>query len=245
MTRRQIHRGAAAHDDRLFAPPELPRLRTAASDLCWLLDRGYALRSSIDLVGNRYDLAARQRMALSRSVCSAEDAERRALLRVQPGALDGEELWVDGYNVLTILENALGGGVVLPGRDGCVRDIAGVHRRYRRVEETIPALRLVGETVSAWRVTRCRWFLDKPISNSGRLKRQILDIAAAAGWEMNVELEYSPDYVLARTDRVIATSDGGILDRCKRWVNLSREIILARLPGAWIVDLMADPKAQR
>ena len=67
-------------------------------------------------------------------------------LRVEPGQLAGHELWLDGYNVLTILESALAGGIVLLCRDGCCRDIAGIHRRYRKVTETLPVLRMVGET---------------------------------------------------------------------------------------------------
>ena len=80
-----------------------------------------------------------------------------------PAAVRGRELWLDGYNVLTVLESALAGGVVLLGRDGCCRDIAGIHRRYRKVNETVPGLHLVGEAVTAWGVSCCRWWLDKPV----------------------------------------------------------------------------------
>jgi hypothetical protein len=240
MARHQTHRGAAAQDDRLFAARQLPALRAAAFDLCWLLDRGYATRSANELVGNRHNLTSRQRMAVSRCACSREDADRREKLRLEPAQLQGGELWLDGYNVLTVLESALAGGVVLPGRDGCCRDIAGIHRRYRKVQETVPVLQLIGETVSTWGVSRCRWFLDKPVSNSGRLKALILETAAEAGWKIEVELSFSPDHVLAQTDQAIATSDGIVLDRCRRWVNLTREIIAARIPGARLVDLVPD-----
>jgi len=240
MARHQTHRGAAAQDDRLFAARQLPALRAAAFDLCWLLDRGYAVRSANELVGNRHNLTSRQRMAVSRCACSREDADRREQLRIGPAQLRGVELWLDGYNVLTVLESALGGGIVLPSRDGCCRDIAGIHRRYRKVNETGPVLRMVGETVSAWGVTCCRWFLDRPVSNSGRLKTLILETAAEAGWKMDVDLSFSPDHVLSETDQAIATSDGVVLDRCRRWVNLTREIITTRIPNARLVDLVPD-----
>ena len=132
---------------------------------------------------------------------------------------------------------ALAGGVVLFGRDGCCRDIAGIHRRYRKVSETIPALRLVGETAAAWGVTCCRWWLDKPVSNSGRLKAIILETAAAAGWSMSVELVFSPDRVLRETEHVIATSDGAVLDRCRQWTNLAWEIIREQIPQKRLVKL--------
>jgi hypothetical protein len=233
----QTHRGPAPKDERLFAPNQLPGLRAATSDLCWLLDRGYAPRSALEVVGNRHSLTARQRMAVARCASALEDVQRREQHRIEPSQLAGQDLWLDGYNILTVLESALSGGIVLLCRDGCCRDIAGIHRRYRKVDETIPALRLIGEAASVWDVTCCRWWLDKPVSNSGRLKALILDSAAKCGWNVEVELSFSPDHVLSHTDQIIATSDGVVLDRCRRWVNLSRTIIIERIPQTFLVDL--------
>lgn len=235
----QTHRGPAAQDDRLFAAARLPLLRTAAADFCWLLDRDYAPRSALDLVGNRYSLTARQRMAISRYACSGADVIHRAKSRIEPAAVRARELWLDGYNVLTLIESALSGGIVIACRDGCFRDIAGVHRRYRKVSETIPALNLIGEVISNLEVSVCRWWLDQPVSNSGRLKVLILEMAKAKGWNMEVELVFSPDHILSRTEHVVATSDGIILNRCNAWLNLAREIIIHRLPAARIVNLAA------
>ncbi|MBE7501771.1 MAG: hypothetical protein HS113_15995 [Verrucomicrobiales bacterium] len=36
------------------------------------------------------------------------------------------------------------------------------------------------------------------------------------------------------------TSDSAILDRCQRWINLTRAVISRSLPQAWIVDLAPD-----
>jgi len=237
VARHQTHRGLAPQDERLFTARQLPALRAAAADLCWLLDRGYASRSAVELVGNRHNLTCRQRMAVSRHACAHEDVQHRQKLRVEPGRLQDQELWLDGYNVLTVLESALAGGIVLLCRDGCCRDIAGIHRRYRKVNETLPVLRLVGETAAALGASRCRWWLDQPVSNSGRLKALILETAAAAGWNMAVELTFSPDHVLSHTGEIIAISDGIVLDHCQRWVNLARLIIADHLPQARLLDL--------
>lgn len=237
MAGHQTHRGPAPADERLFAARQLPRLRMAAGDLCWLLDRGYALRSALELTGNRHALTSRQRKAVSRYACSHEAVQRRRQLEIQPAQLSGQELWLDGFNVLTILESALAGAIVLLGRDGCCRDIAGIHRRHRKTHETIPVLRLVGEIAAAWGVSRCRWWLDQPVSNSGRLKTLIRETAGGAGWPMDVELSFSPDHVLSHTEQVIATSDGIVLDRCRRWVNLAARIIAERIPQARVLDL--------
>ena len=240
MPRNQSHRGPAPKDERLFNARQLPSLRSATHDLCWLLDRGYSSRSAIELVGNRYNLVSRQRMAVSRCVCSIEAAQQRREREITTEQVRGRELWIDGYNLLTVLESALSGGVVLLGRDGSCRDIAGMHRRYRKVDETEPVLRMIGETGVEWGATCCRWWLDKPVSNSGRLKTFIQEVAASAGWNMTVELVFNPDKVLWESGQVIATSDGVVLDRCQQWANLSRNIIRHRIPQAWVIDLLAS-----
>lgn len=176
-------------------------------------------------------------MAVARCSCSADAARLRQSKRVEPESLRGRELWIDGYNVLTVLESALSGGVVLRGRDGCYRDIAGIHRRYRKVNETIPALAMVGEMAAAWGISVCRWWLDQPVSNSGRLKTLIHETATAAGWNMTAELVFNPDRVLSGSGEIVATSDGIVLERCQHWVNLLQAILEEKIPGAWILDL--------
>ncbi|MGH7980705.1 MAG: DUF434 domain-containing protein, partial [Limisphaerales bacterium] len=69
-----------------------------------LLDRDYAARSAIELVGNRHNLESRQRMALSRYACCVQAVQRRKARRVEPIDARGEELWLDGYDILTVLE---------------------------------------------------------------------------------------------------------------------------------------------
>jgi hypothetical protein len=231
------HKGLDPEDEHLFSNDMSNVLRQATSDLSWLLSRGYAIRSATELVGNRYALAARQRLAVARCACSEEAAAGRARGQVREEHLRQWELWIDGFNVLTGLEVALSGGIILIGRDLCCRDVAGIHRQYRKVEETIPAVRLVGEWGARWGVGKCHWWLDKPVGNSGRLRTILLEVAAQEGWNWEADLVYSPDAVLSQTDQIVASSDSVILDRCQRWINLLRLIIVERIPQARIVDL--------
>jgi hypothetical protein len=238
----RTHRGPAPEDERLFAARQWPALRQATQDLCWLLNHGYALHSAAELVGNRHALTVRQRAAVTRCVCPDEARHRRRQHEVTPESLRDQELWLDGFNVLTGIEAALAGGVMLLGCDGCLRDLASVHARHHEVEETLPALRLLGAALGAWGVRRCQWWLDRPVSNSGRLQRRLLALAAASGWDWQVELVYNPDKVLAETPAAIATADSAILDRCQRWINLTRWVVTRSIPQAWIVDLsVVDP----
>jgi hypothetical protein len=75
------------------------------------------------------------------------------------------------------------------------------------------------------------------VSNSGRLKALILEVAAECGWNWQVDLVMNPDDVLAAAVHVVATADSAILDQCARWVNLARWVIDKCIPGARMVDL--------
>jgi hypothetical protein len=240
MPDRRTHRGPHPEDGRLFSAEALPLLRAAAADFCWLLDRGYAHDSSLKLVGDRHGLLARQRTAVSRCCCSEADAARRRAHEVGRDRLRAAALWLDGYNVLTTIEAALAGGVILVGRDGAYRDMASMHGSYRKVAETLPALELLGRTLAAAEVAECRWLLDRPVSNSGRLKGIIEELAASQGWPWRVELVADPDEVLAdpnvgdspHRSIVVATADSGILDRCPAWFNLAGETVRCHVPAA-------------
>lgn len=239
MPDQRQHRGAHPEDAGLFAPTHWPALRTATSELCWLLDRGYALRSSLALTGDRHGLTQRQRLAVARCACSREQQERRIAHQVEPAALAGAELWIDSYNLLITLEAALAGGVILLGRDSCYRDMASLHGTYREVAETRRAAALVGDAAAHWGVSRCHWLLDRPVGNSGRLKTALLELAQSAGWSWTVELAFNPDQILGATAEIVASSDSVVLDRCTQWCNVARAIIASSIPAANIINAAA------
>jgi len=237
MQKSQRHRGADPEDERSFGLDRLSDLRKAVYDVCWLLDRGYGISSASELAGDRYHLTRRQRLSICRCACSSEADARRRRHCIAPSQLEGQELWLDGFNVLTAVESALGGGVILIGRDGCCRDVAGVYSHYHKVAETAPALKAIGRTVSQLGVARCCWWLDSPVFNSGRLKRIILNAASEEGWPWTVELVLNPDRVLSAAGQIVSSSDHEILDRCQRWFNLARRVISSQVPQARVVDL--------
>ena len=241
MPDRRKHRGPHPEDAGLFAAEIRSRLSQAVDDLCWLLTRGYAPDSSLKIVGDRYGLVARQRVAVARCSCGNADGGRRRMHEVAAGALHNQPLKLDGYNVLTTIEAALSGGVIFAARDGAYRDMASMHGTYRRVAETLPALELLGDELARLSVAECVLYLDRPVSNSGRLKSLIENVASSNGWPWRVELAANPDALLAESPEIVATADSVILDRCRAWYNLARAIIARQVPQAWIVDLSRSP----
>lgn len=236
----RAHRGPHPRDVDLFSDACLAPLRSAVADLAWLLERGYATASALKLVGDRHRLRERQRTAVLRATCSDGDRAARLERRRALSGIVGEVVTIDGFNVLTTVEAALAGGVVLRGRDGCHRDMASMHGSYRRVAETEPAARAVAAVLGEAGAAGAIWYLDRPVSNSGRLAACLAEIAAEGALSWQIELVADPDPLLIATDAVVATADSGVLDRCGDWLDLARHTVERAAPGAWILDLAPD-----
>ncbi|HTO05074.1 MAG TPA: DUF5616 domain-containing protein, partial [Opitutus sp.] len=99
---------------------------------------------------------------------------------------------------------------------------------------------LIGITTEKWNIAKCRWLLDRPVGNSGRLKSTLEAVAQEFNWHWEVVLEFSPDRRLAATLNVVASSDSGVLDRCERWCNLAREVVTVHAQQAFLLDLESD-----
>lgn len=237
MPDKRTHRGPHPADVKLFAPAAIANLKLALADFSLLLTKGYAEKSALKLVGDRFSLTERQRLAIMRSACSDQQLMSRKQRQLELTDLTGRPIAVDGYNVLITVEAAMSGAVIFEGRDGCFRDLASIHGTYRKVTETIPAVQLIGKFLKEHDVDNCLWLLDSPVSNSGRLKTLIGELTNKNNWDWEIKLLISPDAELAKTDMVVASSDSAVLDRCKSWVNLARAIIEEKIPKACLVDL--------
>ncbi len=207
-------------------------------DLSFLLGRGYGDRSAGLLVGNRYSLNARQIQALYRISCSEKIKEERNAKKLDLSMLNGANIEIDGYNLLIVLEVALSGGFVFESMDGCYRDIAGIHGTYKKVEETIPALEMVGKTLQELGVAHVQWFFDAPVSNSGRLKSLLYEMAVANNFPWDVEIVNNPDKTLVERNNIVISSDSWIIDHADHWSNLGHYIIDNKIPEANILKLI-------
>ncbi len=155
-------------------------------------------------------------------------------------SLSGGRIAIDAFNVIIGVETALAGGVLLRGADGALRDLSSVHGSYRRVEATECALDALCETVCSWSPASVAWFVDRPVSNSGRLAGWIRE-RAPGGVAWTVELPHDADVALIEADAVACSADARILERAPDWANLVSEAVATHVPQAWIVDLRSDP----
>ena len=201
------------------------------------MSRDYAMKAALKLVGDRYRLTDRQRLAVSRAACSDQSKQRRAETLVRIEQVAGDELILDGFNLVITIEAALSGGILMLCRDGCIRDLSSVHGSYRSVSETEGAIRLIGEALEALQPRSVEWVLDRPISNSGRLTKRIRYLAGERRWPWTVETVFNPDRDIISAGKIAVSSDGPLLDRIERWVNFNRYCVEKYAARKWLIDL--------
>ncbi len=231
------HRGAHPADKELFDASRIPPLGQAVSELSWLLTRQYAIKSALKLVGDRHSLSERQRLALARAACSDQQLQKRKSSCLAIGDIRDQPLMIDGFNTLITIEAALSGGLLIRGRDGCIRDLSSVHGSYRSVLETEKAIALIGEALRLNQPASVTWLLDRPVSNSGRLAQRLREMADLHAWAWSVDVVINPDTVMLASEDIAVTADSIILDGAARWVNFNQYLIEKFLPHTWIVDL--------
>ncbi|MHC1684072.1 MAG: DUF434 domain-containing protein [Clostridiaceae bacterium] len=229
-----VKRGSSPNDEKEFGEKSIEKLYKAGTDINYLLNQGYNIKGASVFVGNHYLLSERQRLALARAISSKEDIKIRKDKEVTDN-LENKILHIDGFNTIITLEVALSESIILKCMDGTIRDLAGLRGTYRVIDKTEIAIKKIGEVLEKNKVDKVIFYLDAPVSNSGRLKQLIFEMLSNSSFQVEVEVINDVDRVLEKLDNVI-TSDAIILDKCKSWINLNKEIIEENLDGCWFVD---------
>lgn len=234
MSHSVVRRGYVPDDEKAFGIKALPTLRKAAEEIQFLINRGYPIKSTSTFIGNHYLLSERQRLALVRSIATEEALRKRKAKEIK-SHLEGQCILIDGLNLIITLEVALSGSTLIEGMDGTVRDLAGLRGTYKLIDKTDQAILLIGEQLQKWQIHKVVFYLDAPVSNTGRLKVRLLELLASYPFEVEVLLVPNADVILEELEYV-ASSDAIILDQCKSWVNLGTTIIKESINGAYLVN---------
>jgi hypothetical protein len=215
------NRGKNTGDDTLFgSEKQISKLKLAVEDMRYLLTREYPEKAASDLVGNRYRLKTRQIQALRGASASDSQLYSRQSKHVETLDLKGKTVYLDGFNVLILLESLLSEAYIFEGLDGCFRDLSGVHGTYKRVNQTLIAVELIAAFYQKNQIQKLVRVFDKPVYNSGRIKQIILEFAEQQQLNWEADLQFNPDKFLAESSEIIISSDAWILDHCKEWFNL-------------------------
>ncbi|MFP3870415.1 MAG: DUF434 domain-containing protein, partial [Syntrophobacteria bacterium] len=208
-----------------MARPNREKVRSAASDFLYLLNRGYPRAPSLQLVGNRYNLDAMARNLLHRGVFAREEARRRRARLVGVDQLRDDRLLVDGHNVLITTESALAGRPLIAANDGVIRDIAGISHRYRLSSLTHEATVLIFQVLHSHPPRETLFYLDAPIRHSGELAGMLR--ACLKRWKLpgNAQALKVPERHLTGAQGIVASSDSAVLDKIRKGCDLAAAVI--------------------
>lgn len=228
-------RGFIPTDEKEFSKESQILLCQAQQDILYLLERGYSIKNASTFVGNHYMLSERQRLALVRATANKGVLQSRRSRQLTCDTL-GKKVYLDGLNVIITLEVALSEGTLIRCMDETIRDLAGLRGTYRLIDATEEAIRLIGDHLSNLKVDEVTFYLDAPVSNTGRLKLKLLEILSQYPYQVSVELVHNADVILEKLENVI-TGDAIILNKCISWYNLVAEITKEKLPDFSYVEL--------
>jgi hypothetical protein len=219
---------------REFSEERVELLRKAQAEIHWLLNHDYPTKNVVEFVGNHYLFSKRQRLALTRATAPTSSLVLRKSKKLD--ACENQIVHIDGLNLIITLEVALSESTLLKCMDETVRDLAGLRGTYRLIDKTDKAIILIGEKLDAMNVAEAVFYLDAPVSNTGRLKRRILDLLANYKCEVSVEVIDHVDKILKSRSHVI-TTDSIILNECESWINFAAELIDADMSEVRMVNL--------
>lgn len=213
----------------------------ASTDYFFLLNKEYPETPTIKLVGDRYRLSGRQRNVLFRGITSQDNAASRKT-KIS-GAIKGEKLYVDGYNVLFTIMNYTLGKTIFIGNDGILRDSGGDYGKIEDESFFYKAADVLFDFIKNSGVQTVLIYLDESISGSAFHLKELEKKMSGTGIEGKiVPVKFADNELKKVSDGMIATSDSGIIDAagCKIF-DLARNVLEANYQIN-AHELMGPPK---
>ena len=204
-----------------------PSFADAVVDYLFLLERKYPQSSVLKMVGDRYKLSSIERSVLYRGIASGDEALKRYQKLTEPQFLRDNELHIDGYNQLITIGSYLNGNLVFVSNDSILRDASEIHGKVFRTLLFDKAILLLFAWLDIIRPGSVYFYFDEPVSHSGDLCLKINQVLTHYHFQGLAITCKSPDYHLKMMDTgYIATSDSGIIDRCKvNVIDIARHVL--------------------
>ena len=231
---KHIRRGYNEEDSTSFGPEAMDVLNNCARDIVYLLDRGYPYKTVLNFVGNRHRLTERQRTALMRMCASHEMLSMRKATQVF-SLEKGCTVNIDAFNAVVLMETALSGSMILKGMDGCYRDLSGLAGSYAVIDTTGPGIERIIRALQKHEAGMAVFYIDEPVSNSGRLKTLIAETAEDLEFPVDIKMVRDADTELKKLSCVIS-GDSEVITECISWYNLYEELI-SGLDQPWITEV--------
>ena len=199
------------------------------------MDRGYPAASAVRFVSDHHRLKEVQRMVLQRVIIPAGIALSRMERALSLHEIRGREIFLDGYNCIITTESLLEGFAVYLCDDGFLRDTRGFFGRYRASKSACRAIQEILGLLAEAGPGRTVFLLDCQISRSGELAAEIRGLMAQMGLEGDALCQRDVDRQLKCCRKIVASSDGIVIDSAPEAIDLPAEIARRRGIKATII----------
>ncbi len=206
-------------------------------DQLYLAERGYPVKQTVKLIGDRCQLSAVQRSILMRGVIPPRSAASRRAKLLSSEDTRGAELWVDACNVIVAVGNYLSGRYLYIATDGLLRDAAESRGVFRNDGIRKRAAELVDAALSELALGKLILYIDAPLTHSRDLARELRSGLPAQTGDVQVLLADHADTVIKQAPDIVSSGDSEIIDSVDRVFDLTRFTLEEQL-GANFADLL-------
>lgn len=194
-----------------------------------MLNQGYRKKIALNFVANHYLLDQKARNYLSRSIFSDSTSKSRRSKIINFKDIEGNILFLDGYNVIITIESILNNFEVILTDDGFLRDVQAIFGKYKYSSTTSHALSLIFDCISKHPPQKIKFYLDRQVSFSGKLGQEINEMFKKYDLNGSSVLSNNLDYDLTQEcinrNCIVATSDGIIVDNVEKVVDIPHFIL--------------------
>jgi hypothetical protein len=202
----------------------MSKIKKAAEDLKYLLDRDYNKRTALNLVVNHYKSSDSERNYLQRYVFSDRDIELH-MSRLYPiEKIAMGDVIIDGYNVLVTVEAILGGKELVKGMDGFLRDNSAIFSRYIFDKNTKKALKKTVLTLKEYMPRSVLFLFDSQMSHSGELASYVRCKLNELGLSGDARTSRIVDKEIVDMNGITVTTDSIIIEKVDRVVDIGSAI---------------------
>lgn len=133
-------------------------------------------------------------------------------------SFDGDDSLIDFFSLLSSLEV-----------------LEELSISYTVIDKTEPGIERIIAALQKHEVSKAVFFVDAPVSNSGRLKTLIAETAERMAFPIDIRMVKDSDAELKKCANVIS-GDSEVISECVSWYNLYEELV-AELDHPWITDV--------
>ncbi len=207
------------------------KLKEAAYDLRFLLNRGYRKKNALIFVANKYVLSKQERNYLARSIFSDSISKSRKKKIINISEVKNKFILVDGYNVLITVESIFKKDYesIIICDDMILRDLNAVFGKYKFNNCTEKALNNIIGLLGKYEPSFVNIFFDSPVSFSGKLanltKRLMEDFKLEGKSTLSKNVDKDIIELSMAHNGIVSTSDSVIIDKVDQIIDIPYNIL--------------------